>query len=61
MLAAAAEPKLNSDDLGFVNGAAKGGTTEVALGRLADEKSPIRACRLSPTVRFAIIRKSIAN
>jgi predicted outer membrane protein len=30
---------LNSDDLGFVNGAAKGGTAEVALGRLAAEKS----------------------
>lgn len=39
ILAAAAEPKLNSDDLGFVNGAAKGGTTEIALGRLAAEKS----------------------
>ena len=39
ILAAAAEPKLNSDDLGFVNGAAKGGTTEVALGRLAAQKS----------------------
>jgi putative membrane protein len=39
ILAAAAEPKLNSDDLGFVNGAAKGGTAEVALGRLAAEKS----------------------
>jgi putative membrane protein len=39
ILTAAAEPKLNSDDLGFVNDAAKGGTTEVALGRLAAEKS----------------------
>jgi putative membrane protein len=39
IFAAAAEPKLNSDDLGFVNGAAKGGTTEVALGRLAAQKS----------------------
>jgi hypothetical protein len=39
IFAAAAEPKLNSDDLGFVNDAAKGGTTEVALGRLAAQKS----------------------
>ena len=36
---AAAEPKLNSGDLEFVNGAAKGGTTEVELGRLAAQKS----------------------
>jgi putative membrane protein len=39
ILSAAAAPKLNGDDLDFVNGAAKGGTTEVALGRLAAEKS----------------------
>lgn len=39
ILAAAVEPRLNSDDLGFVNGAAKGGRTEVALGRLAAQKS----------------------
>ena len=39
IFAAVTEPKLNSDDLGFVNGAAKGGTAEVALGRLAVEKS----------------------
>jgi putative membrane protein len=37
--AAAGSTKLNSDDLDFVNGAAKGGTTEVELGRMAAQKS----------------------
>ena len=39
ILAAAAATKLSSDDLDFVNGAAKGRTTEVELGRLAAQKS----------------------
>jgi len=39
ILTAAAATKLNNDDLDFVNGAAKGGTAEVALGHLAAQKS----------------------
>lgn len=37
--AAAGSGTLNSDDLSFVNAAAKGGTTEVELGQLAAQKS----------------------
>ena len=39
ILSAAGAAELNSGDLDFVNGAAKGGTTEVALGQLAAQKS----------------------
>jgi putative membrane protein len=39
ILSAAGPTKLNSGDLDFVNGAAKGGTAEVEMGRLAAQKS----------------------